>query len=392
VTAGERLAGRLAFPARVLLDALAVFGVRAQPRLDGKRVVLVVRLDAIGDYLLWSRFALDLATLYPAPSHRRVLVANAEWAPLARSLSTFDQIVEVNRTRFLRDRSYRNDQLRTIRRLGAEVCIQPTYSREFLYGDALVRASGARERIGSQGDVSNQREAIKAFSDRGYTRLIPADPQPLMELDRNLEFVRGLGARGARPGLPVLVLGGDLPAGFDRSPYYALFPGAGSPLRRWPLVRFAELAARIHARTGWRGVVCGGPGEQELGARLVAASDAPLESWAGRTSLEDLCRIVRDARLLVTNETSAVHIGAAGSTPTVCILGGGHFGRFMPYPEQIAPQVPAAAYHEMECYGCNWRCIYHPGPDEAAPCILGVEVDAVWERVEAVLAASGRNA
>jgi len=250
----------------------------------------------------------------------------------------------------------------------------------------VVRASGARERIGSQGDLTNQRGWIKAFSDRGYTRRVPADPSPLMELDRNLEFVRGLGARAAQPGLPVLVLGGDLPAGFDRSPYYVLFPGASHPLRRWPIERFAELASRIHARSGWRGVVCGGPGEQELGARLVAAGSAPLESWAGRTTLEELCRIVRDARLLVTNETSATHIGAAVSTPTVCILGGGHFGRFMPYPERLGEREPAPVFHSMDCYGCNWRCIYHPAPDDPAPCITGIELDTVWERVESILA------
>lgn len=389
MTGSERLAGRLAFPMRALLDALAVIGVRAEPRTDPKRVVLVVRLDAIGDYLLWSRFALDLAALYPAPGHWRVLVANAAWAPLARSLSTFDQVLEIDRPRFLHDRGYRNQRLRAIRRLGAEVCIQPTYSREFLYGDAVVRASGARERIGSQGDLANQRGWIKSLSDGGYTRRIPADPGPLMELDRNLEFVRGLGARAAQSGLPVLVLGGDLPPGFDRSPYYVLVPGASSALKRWPLERFAELARRLHERTGLRGVVCGGPAEQDLGQRLVIQAPVPLESWAGRTSLDDTCRIVRDARLVVTNDTSAVHMAAALSVPAVCIVGGGHFGRFVPYPSLPGARVPAAAFHSMECFGCNWRCIYHPAPGDAAPCLTGVTVEAVWERVEAILAAAG---
>jgi len=80
VTGSERLAGRLAFPMRALLDALAVIGVRAEPRTDQKRVVLVVRLDAIGDYLLWSRFALDLAALYPAAGQWRALSPRS-WLP-----------------------------------------------------------------------------------------------------------------------------------------------------------------------------------------------------------------------------------------------------------------------------------------------------------------------
>ena len=38
---------------------------------------------------------------------------------------------------------------------------------------------------------------------------------------------------------------------------------------------------------------------------------------------------------LISNETCAVHIGAAVNTNTICISNGNHFGRFTPYPEKI---------------------------------------------------------
>jgi ADP-heptose:LPS heptosyltransferase len=383
-----RLARTLALPFVATLDALCVLGVPPRPREDGRRVVLVVRLDAIGDFLLWTRSALDLLALYPPATHRRVLVANRAWAGLARDLGAFDEILELDRDRFDRDLAYRAGMLHAIRQLGADVCIQPTFSREFRYGDAVVRASGARERIGSEGDLSNQRGVLKAISDRAYTRRIPAAPGLMPELERNAEFVRGLGAATARAGLPVLGLSDERPAGLERGAYYVIVPGAGSALRRWPLERFAALASRIHERSGLRGLVCGSAAEEHLGRRLVALGPETLENRAGATSLDQLCRIVRDARFVVTNETSAVHIAAAFTTPVVCVVGGGHFGRFVPYPEIAGARLPATVVHPMDCFGCNWRCIYAVPEGDAAPCMTNVSLEAVWAQVETLLAES----
>jgi len=42
----------------------------------------------------------------------------------------------------------------------------------------------------------------------------------------------------------------------------------------------------------------------------------------------------------------------------VAILGGGHFGRFLPYvviPEK-KKHLPAVVFHKMDCFGCEWDC------------------------------------
>ncbi len=378
----RRLWGALATLGLWGLDRAAVFGVtRSRSASDARRVVLVVRMDAIGDFLLWTDAAPELRALYPAADHRLVLVANREWAELVPALGLFDQIVSVNRVGFVRTPWYRFAVLRSIRALDADVCIQPTYSREFLFGDAVVRASQARERIGSAGDLTNQRRSLKRLSDRGYTRLLPASEGALQELERNAEFARALGATGFRAGAPRLAVAFDPPSGFGAPPYYVLFPGAASALRRWPAERFAELAARIHTRTGLRGMVCGGPGDVELGERIVAQASVPIENWAGKTSLAQLLRVLHDARLLVTNETAAAHAAAAVGVPAVTLTGGGHFGRFVPYPESSRAAGPAIVFHRMECYGCSWSCIYPLKPGEPAPCVTGIAVEQAWEQV-----------
>ena len=353
--------------------------------------VLVVRLDAIGDFILWLEAAKALRALYPRGERHMTLLANRAWAELGERQRIFDRVWPVNRDSLRYGAAYRFRTLRMIRREGFDTVIQPTYSREHHLGDSVVRASGAPERVGSSGDLSNASAAERRLGDGWYTRLVPAETGPLMELIRNAEFIRGLGVPGFRAALPSLAVGQDLPAGFVAAGYYVLFPGAGWDRRQWPVARFAEMARRIHAATRWTGVVCGGAGDVRLAEALARDAGVPVETWAGRTSLAELAAIVKGARLLVGNETSAVHLAAAVSTPAVSITGGGHFGRFLPYQLEVETDrpLPATVSRRMDCFGCNWRCVRDAPSDRPVPCIAGITVDDAWEAVGSIIAASG---
>lgn len=277
--------------------------------------------------------------------------------------------------------------MKKVRQAGFDMVIQPVFSREFLFGDAIVKISGAKERIGSQGDYSNINPWQKRISDRWYTRLIPATKEPLMELERNAEFMRGLGLADFRAGIPELLPSCTIPVDINLKDYYILFPGVSAKIRQWPLSQFKELAVRIYQNTGWVGFVCGGHGEELLGKRLVQDVDVPLQNWVGRTSLQELAAIIRGARVVIGNETSAIHMATAVSTQAVCILGGGHFGRFMPYRLEMEAKkiLPVPVVHKMNCFGCNWHCIYPIPKGNAAPCVTKISVNAVWDETIKIL-------
>jgi ADP-heptose:LPS heptosyltransferase len=118
---------------------------------------------------------------------------------------------------------------------------------------------------------------------------------------------------------------------------------------------------------------------------LAAEAGVPVHNFSGRTTLESLAATIAGARVVVSNDTAAVHIAAAVGAPAVCVLGGGHYGRFLPYPEQYGGPgqgpLPAAVTHPMECFGCGWVCGYHPPAGSPYPCVERVSVDDVWARV-----------
>jgi ADP-heptose:LPS heptosyltransferase len=352
-----------------------------------KKKVLLVRLDAIGDFIIWLDAAQALRTLYPPEKYEITLLGNQTWTSLASLLPYFDRVWNLDRLKYLRNPFYCYTILSKVHEEQFDLAINPAFSREFQLGDVLVKVSDADEKIGSQGEREYIRKWQKNISDRWYTRLIPSEKRPLMELERNAEFIRGLGITDFCASVPVFPVLPDVPDSFDLKNYYVIFPGAGAAARQWPLERFKELAERIYDKIGWICVVCGGRGEELFGRGLEEGSKGHLQNWAGRTSLPELVAIIARAKLLVANETSAVHIAAAVSTPAVCILGGGHFGRFLPYRTEVqsAGLLPVPVFKEMECFGCSWDCIFAVPRKQAVPCILGVELEAVWEAIEKMI-------
>ncbi len=136
-------------------------------------------------------------------------------------------------------------------------------------------------------------------------------------------------------------------------------------------------------------VIAGGPGDRAAAAALLRELGGNAEDFAGRSTLGETAAILAGARLVVSNETAAAHIAAAVGTPAVCVLGGGHYGRFMPYQAEEGRDhgiPPIVVARKMDCYGCNWDCIYPRGPGEPVRCIKEIAAEEVWRQVEACLA------
>ncbi len=367
------------------IDSLA--GLSSLPnRIPGKKRVLIVRLDRIGDFVLWLDAARHLRTLYPTDTHEITLLGNDPWTSLAQDLGIFDAVWPLKRTRFTRNPVYRVKMLSRVRAARFDIVIQPTYSRELNFGDAVVRQSVAEAKVGFEGDFSNITPWQKRIGDRWYTRLIPATAIPVMELVRNAEFLRGLGlaeVKAAPPRLPFV----QLPLEGVKEPYVVLFPGASQPIRQWPLERYISLAQRIHDKYAWSVVLCGGQEDALLGKAVEMACSFPVRNKIGETTLSQLASLIAGASLLIGNETSAIHIAAAVSTPSVCIAGGGHYGRFVPYrvEEGSTDRLPVVVVSKRDCFGCNWTCIYRVDEQESAPCIRDISADDVWKEMMSVV-------
>lgn len=369
-----------------LTDPVSFFMGFAEKKKGLKKNLLIARVDLIGDFVLWLNAARAIRVMYPPDQYSITLIGNEIWCQLAIDVGCFDTVIPVNRNKLFKHFRYRHGILSAVRAARYDIAINPSFSREFLLGDSIIRASRAPVKIGSDGDLSNIRPWQKSISDRWYNRLIGAG-DGLMELERNAEFVRGLGLSDFRAGLPELPDTRNYPPGFYARNYFVVFPGASYAAKRWPVGRFAELVRNVCHASDWTCVLCGGTGEEWLGESIEKEAAAKLENWIGRTTLQELVGIIAGAHLVITNDTSAVHIAAALGTRVVCIVGGGQPGRFLPYRTETVSDrpLPIVVQNIMPCSGCNWKCEKTNSIHRIAPCIEHITVAEVWRAVENIM-------
>jgi len=241
-----------------------------------------------------------------------------------------------------------------------------------LHSNDIVRRLGARDWGGFVPDPAQQQPGRRmAWPDdlpepMRYTALmeylgVPAEDAglefPLSDADRR-EAARLADALGLVPERTVFV-----------------HPGARLPSRRWPVERFAAVAAAL-ARQGWPIAVTGNAEESELAAGVAGALDGGAVNLCGRTSLGVLAALLERARLLICNDTGLSHVAAALRTPSVVIASGSDVRRWAPLDRDLH----SVLFEPALCRPCAFAVcpIGHP-------CALGIAPESVMARAQAHL-------
>lgn len=159
----------------------------------------------------------------------------------------------------------------------------------------------------------------------------------------------------------------------------ALVPGAHHATKRWPVVRYAELAALL-VRRGHEVVLLGGPSDVELCSAVEAASGVHALRADGATSIEATVRMIDTCACVVTNDTGVMHIAAARRAPVVALFGSTvrELG-FAPYGTQCR-----IVEHDVACRPCS-----HIGrstcPKGHFLCMEGITVGSVVHAIDELL-------
>ena len=183
--------------------------------------------------------------------------------------------------------------------------------------------------------MANAREFGRIF----YTHKVSQNQDCIHLVDYYLKIVKTAGASDVDVQFvfPQDVMAADsirkLLAKHDIQPdnYAVLVPGSARKDKRWPVERFAALADRIRSQFGLSIVAAGNASEVNLADWLRSLSNVPVVNLAGQTSLKELVALLKEARLVVTNDTGPGHIAAALGTPLVMMFGRVNPARLAPY-------------------------------------------------------------
>ncbi|WP_104707485.1 glycosyltransferase family 9 protein [Helicobacter ailurogastricus] len=343
--------------------ALLALQVR-KPKIRPK-TLLLIRLDALGDYVLFRNFLRPIREAYK--DYEITFLCNSANLEIinAYDLDCVDELypLKVPTWRSLKSLHCFSSlyhflySLYKLRQKGYEICISPVFTRRVFKEDLMMRAVHATHKIGSYGEMLSRcwhkANPTLQHHDKAYTSLLDASPSVLFEFERNREFCATL----LNKNLDSVRLHMELPHSPPppiKAPYGVFFIGAKGLDRQLSPDTWIALARGISSNFSL--LLCGSSGEVKRAQEITQGVEG-LINLVGQTSLCDLLHLLKGASFIVSHETAIPHFCMAlGCEAVFVVSGGAYMGRFIPYPPSYT----------------NYHVIYHPRVCELLACAHGI--------------------
>ena len=269
---------------------------------------------------------------------------------------------------------YRSEVLLNLKNQSFDLALNSVYSREQAL-DCLATEIGARQQV-----------ALKhgARPDLGYSHLIDSPGKWKLELDRHKDFLQSLGI--ALDHLePIVWTTREDEAWADdffrqhnlkSVTTFALFAGALSEHRYYR--HYGQALDRVLNKSSYAVIALGAARDQAINQQNFKNITGTVIDATSATTLGQTAAILRRCRLGLGAETGLAHMACAVGLPHVIVLGGGHFGRFMPYSP-----LTSAVILPLACYGCDWQCRY-----KKAYCIQDIDPAVIALAIQETLTTS----
>lgn len=308
--------------------------------------LVIVRMDAIGDYILFRNFIEQIANSKKYKDFHITLVGNKLWKPIAELLDSewVDRFIWVDSRKFQKDFPYRKQKILELKDTDYTILFHPTYSPDYYVAEKIVEIIPAESKIGVNGKLNNIAGWQRSLSDKSYTFQIDVKEFPLFEFEKN-KLISELFLKSSTSISKPTIKADELPKIKSiSSDYILLFIGGGEEFRKWSIGNWIKLISELLHLYKVDIIISGGPDDKE-NALLIKnhfISNDRVIDYCGKTSLTQLISIIAQATFIVSNETSAAHIAVSLDTPVCVISNGNYYGRFTPYPKSITEKYAVA--------------------------------------------------
>ncbi len=200
-------------------------------------------------------------------------------------------------------------------------------------------------------------------------------------VDRYLSTLSSFGIKNDGQGLDHFIPSGEefdfnlLPPLF-REGYVAFVLGGTYFTKRLPIGKVIDICREMDLPV----VLLGGKAEMADGEEAAAAVGQKVLNLCGKTALNEAATLVRDARLVLTNDTGLMHIASAYKKKILSFWGNTvpEFGMspYMPHAESLKLQVEG-----LSCRPCS-KLGFHSCPKRHFNCmnLLDVRVASDWAK------------
>jgi ADP-heptose:LPS heptosyltransferase len=385
----------LAWLVRNSIDSLVAITPK-QPiyHVSQKKHLLIVKTDAIGDFIIFTGILPYFRELYPISDWQITLLGSKENTKLSdfvksdiiSSKSVFDNFIAIDRLAFTRNLIYRFEFQKFLQNLSYDLVIYPVYSRS-RNADKLISIINAPEKISIDGDCRNIPLNLKLKNNQTtYTKVINLEESYLSEVEKNVSFIQKLGIKTSIDGVPrwkippkMLIKYAEIikSKGIE-SNFAVVCPGASANYRIWTPHKVAETIDYLWNEYKLAVLICGSSQDKSISLKIQNnLKSAKVACLCGETNLVELSAIMSCATLCITMDSGPAHLAVAVNAPLICIIGGGDYKRFFPYGD---PKRFRAATEELDCFYCDWRCKFNK-----PICVENISVKTITKEIDELM-------
>ena len=366
-----------------------IIDIFVQPsKIIKPKSLLLIRLDAIGDYILFRNFIEELKKDEKYKHYSITLLGNITWKSLSEELdsSFVDEFIWIDRNKFTKNIFYRYKILQKLVKNGYEVLLSPIYSRELFFADNIAKLITAKKKIASSGVCNNIKRFPKNTADQYYDILLPAEDKPMFEFNRNKEFFENFLQKKININRPTLQrINSQLKYQLPKK-YAIIFIGASCDSKKWNIAKFTRAANYLNSKYDLDIVLCGSSDDYERANQFEHSYEGKLFNLVGKTSLLELSTVASHADLILSNDTMLPHLAVSLMTPNIFVIyNGSHYGRFVPYPKEICENhhVIYHPYIEKDLY--NYKILSNNYGYESDLYIDEISFTIVKDKIDSVL-------
>lgn len=356
--------------------------------------LIIVRTDAIGDYILFRNFLSALKSDLNYQKTYLTLICNIACKDLAINLDTsfVNRFIFIDKKSFGINIFYRFKFLLNLKKYSYDFLLNPIYSKD-LISETLCKNIISRKKIAFYGDNSNLTNSVLKKENQKYDLLFSSTKELLYEFNRNKEFFEFFLKK--KLSIPLEIKHSSLESfrkineKFEiEKPFAILFIGASISLRKWQISNFMKIATYLSQKYRQNIVLCSG--KEDLGdAKIIQKSlsyqiDTKIYNLIGKTNLIELASLIYYQSILISNETSAPHLATALHKTCIVISNGNHLFRFTPprtyknYHLILHPNVPKEKKEFKTLFSPN-RYQSKFNINDISPQIVCDEIDRVFE-------------
>ena len=342
-----------------------------------KNSLLIIRTDSLGDFILFLPTLIHIISQYH--DYEITLLLPMVCQDFKEKIKNISNYIFYENKR--RDFLYLGKLLYKIHISEYKTIIYPQYTANEL-GDLIVYISKATERIGIENILNKSRKELLKRK-KIYTNLINISDNIELEVEKNSHFLNTLGIKTSSNIFPQLEIDNQYLCAadellaihnIDNKKYCIIVPGAGEKYRIWPIYNYKKIIEFIN-KQNITVVLCGSINENYLAKQILTVENDKIINLIGKTDLYTLAALIKKSLFYFGGETGILHLAASVNVPILCLMGGGHWGRFFPYGN---PKYNRIVFDKnMNCKNDDWKCSQIYGKNKASPCIRNINVEDV---------------